>query len=84
VFILSYRDLLVQDAFPSEPTLAGNAFFFFDNPIGAGEWGFSGGVSLRAADVDQTPIPEPATLTLFGVGLAAVYRAEKKRLTRTA
>ena len=79
VFILLYRDLLVQDAFPSEPTLAGMASLWFDNPVGRGDWGFTGTVSLRAADVDQTPVPEPATLTLFGAGLALAHRARRRR-----
>ena len=73
IFILSYRDLLMQDAFPSEP----HPTFFADAQLldgnCCGDWIFDGRMELRA--VDQTaPVPEPGTMTLLALGLAAAYR----------
>ena len=79
MLIVSYFDALVQDAFPSEPNplflagirFLGNGGFEFE-PI------FEGSATLSALD-STTPVPEPATMMLFGIGLAAVARARKAR-----
>lgn len=80
LFILSYRDLLVQDAFPSVPTTASgspfNASLFSVSEMAA--WNVFGALQLEA--VNQTaPVPEPGTLTLLGIGLAAAARVRKRR-----
>ena len=35
--------------------------------------------NLRAVPADMQPVPEPATLTLFGAGLAAAWAARRRR-----
>jgi hypothetical protein len=77
VLILSYRDLLVQDAFPSEPTLNGLASLWWDELLGSSH-GFRGQVDLRALE-QPAAVPEPGTMTLFGLGLAAVARKLRRR-----
>jgi hypothetical protein len=70
--LLYYSDLLVQDAFPDVPTSTGALLGTFDL-AGGPVVSFSGTGTLRA--VDQTAaVPEPGTLTLLGLGLAAVAR----------
>jgi hypothetical protein len=36
-------------------------------------------VDLQAVPADMHPVPEPATLTLFGAGLAAAWAARRRR-----
>jgi hypothetical protein len=76
VLILSYRDLLVQDAFPAAPS-TGLASFWWDNLLGA-SFGFGGRLQLQAVE-QPTAVPEPGTMTLFGLGLAVVARRLKSR-----
>jgi hypothetical protein len=78
ILILSYRDLLVQDAFPSTPTASSRAPLFLADPMGFADWRFSGSVTLSAVD-HTTPVPEPGTLALLGIGLAAVCRKARAR-----
>jgi len=75
ILILSYRDLLVQDAFPSAPTTP-LASLWYDSMQGP-TWGFRGTLSLAAVE-QPAPVPEPGTLTLFGLGLAAVVRRRRR------
>lgn len=74
ILILSYRDLLVQDAFPLAPTTP-LASLWYDSP--GIPWGFRGSLSLAAVD-QPAPVPEPGTLTLFGLGLAAIVRRRRR------
>jgi hypothetical protein len=79
IFILSYFDELVQDAFPSEPHTSFLAHVQFLNGNCCGDWIFDGQVQLRA--VDQTAaVPEPGTMTLLALGLAAVYRKRRANI----
>ena len=79
MWILSYRDLLVQDAFPLVPTPSSLADVTF-LASGGGQFRtvFQGDATLTAVD-QSTPVPEPATLTLLGLGLAAAARARRAR-----
>jgi hypothetical protein len=75
-FILSYRDLLVQDAFPEFPTSRGGVAALWSlasNPQ------FEVGAGLRWAVEQTSPVPEPGTLVLLGMGLAAAARARRRR-----
>ena len=74
LLIVTYRDALMRDAFPDAPSA----------PLGADVWlidlfndgGFNGHIDLQA--VDQTSaVPEPGTMTLVGLGLAAAYRRRR-------
>jgi hypothetical protein len=70
VIVASYRDLLIQDAFPEVPTGGGLFFMNLTDSRGA-----NGSFTWRVADVEQpAPVPEPGTLTLFALGAAAVAR----------
>jgi len=81
IFILDYRDLLVQDAFPDVPTNAFPTALLFTVTDTQGRWALMAGLDLRA--VEQTaPIPEPGTLALLGIGLAAAARARSARIAR--
>jgi hypothetical protein len=73
-FVLaSYVDLIMRDGFPDEPTTTGG-IFILQNQF----WEVSGGWQPAAVDLEQpAAVPEPATMTLFGLGLAAVARARK-------
>jgi hypothetical protein len=69
---LWYTDLLVRDAFPAVPTTNGLGFQIRDQ---VGSFLVMGNGNLQAAMPEQpTPVPEPATMTLFGLGLAAALR----------
>jgi len=69
---LWYRDLLVQDAFPNAPTHNGGRFQIRDQ---SGSYLIMARHNLQAVDPQQpAPVPEPGTLTLFGLGLAVVAR----------
>ena len=79
ILFISYHDLLVNDAFPEFPTPSGPPLATY-LAFGGGQFDFvfQGDVQLTA--IDQTsPVPEPATLTLFGLGLAAAYRKRRMR-----
>lgn len=78
LLVLSYRDLLVRDGFPNTPSpafLADVSYREFDPDL---RTVFEGKVTLRALD-QPTAVPEPATLTLFGLGLAATIRRVRRR-----
>ena len=80
IFVLSYRDLLVRDAFPEVPTPS-STHFYNAAMYTAGDfaaWHLH--VALHLDAVNQpAPVPEPGTITLLGLGLAAVARARRRR-----
>lgn len=80
VLLIEYFDLLTRDSFPTAPT-ATFARVFYTPPFGRESWTFSGVSSINAAVVQPTPVPEPGSLSLLALGLAAVYR--KARAVRT-
>ena len=76
LLILTYRDSLVQDAFPDAPTAPLGADVWLIDLFNDGRWGFNGHVDLQAVD-QATPVPEPGTMMLLGLGLAAAYRRRR-------
>jgi len=67
---LLYHDRLIQDAFPSVPTPAGLGSLNLHNQ----RWEANGTFFPRLVVEQPASVPEPGTLTLFGLGLAAVVR----------
>jgi PEP-CTERM motif len=77
LFLLSYHDLLVHDAFPNSPTpafLVDAAYYDTGGPDL--RWVFDARTTLTAVE-QPTAVPEPGTLTLLGLGLAAAYRRRR-------
>ena len=78
LLIASYRDLIVQDAFPEVPAGAGSWWLQFDFAFIT--WEIGGPFAPQAVGVEQpAPVPEPAAVTLFGLGLAALARRMRSR-----
>ena len=78
---LFYRDLLVQDAFPDVPMPNGLASFEINFDISQGFpafWQVGGPATLSAVE-QAAPVPEPGTLTMIGIGLAAVARRSRRK-----
>lgn len=79
IIFASYRDLLVQDAFPDVPN--GFGFLAINRPDVGGSAG--GSFEWRVVgDVEASPVPEPGTLTLFALGAAAVARRVRAQRAR--
>lgn len=79
---LYYMDELIRDAFPNSPTPVGRLGLQFgggNNTV----WRVNGSGTLRAVDQPST-VPEPGTMTLFGIGLAAVVRRMRCRAQLSA
>jgi len=77
ILILAYQDQLMRDAFPTTPTAPGASLFL--TPVDRlGGPSFSASTTISAV-VDQTPVPEPGSMTLFGLGLIAAYRRLRGR-----
>ena len=74
--ILTYRDAILRDAFPESPTDPFGADVWLIDLFQDGRWSFNGHVDLQAVD-QTTPVPEPATVTMVALGLAAVYRRRR-------
>lgn len=68
--MLWYVELLEPDTFPRSPTSLNGAFGITDM---AGRFNVEAQVDFRAVD-QPAPVPEPGTMTLFGLGLAALAR----------
>jgi hypothetical protein len=81
MLLLSYRDLLIQDAFPSVPhpsfladvTFLANGSFSFETV-------FEGKATLSALD-QSAPVPEPGTMSLLALGLAAAVRRTRANVS---
>jgi hypothetical protein len=65
------------DLTSTQPTVVGSQFFRFHLPSQAPPEGFM--ANLQAVPADMTPVPEPATVTLLGAGLAAAWAARRRR-----
>ena len=75
---LWYVDMLVRDAFPDVPTPLGVAGFQIRDE--AGFYNIRGAGNLQALAAEQpTPVPEPGTMALVGLGLAAAIRRARAR-----
>lgn len=83
ILFLTYRDLLVQDAFPNSPTPASLAVLAYYDMRGDARWIFDGRAQLTALE-QPSAVPEPGTMTLLGIGLAAAYRKRQSTLNRSA
>lgn len=77
LMILDYRDLIVRDAFPAVPPTDRASLYLTGTYLGGITWNFSAPVSLQAVN-QMDPVPEPGTLTLFGIGLAALARKARR------
>ena len=55
-------------------TSSGSFAFGIDIPTGAGDAGVYGQVEVDTISVDVTPVPEPASIALLGLGAAALLR----------
>ena len=79
--LLSYRDLILRDAFPSVPMPAVPAdISFLASGGGQFEYIFQGRATLSAVN-QSTPVPEPGTISLLALGLAAVVRRSRARVS---
>lgn len=71
--VFLFNDLLVS-SFPMTPT-SSTAFIQFRDSVPSTLYLVQGRGNLAAVtDQQPTPVPEPTTMTLFGLGLAAVVR----------
>ena len=68
---LWYTDALMRDAFPAVPTSLGGGFQIREQ---LGSFLVMGDRNLRAVPEQPTPVPEPGTMALVGLGLAAAVR----------
>lgn len=70
-----YSDLLVRDAFPAVPTAANGLGLQIRDGFAGPDLLVMARGNLRAAVPEQpAPVPEPGTMTLVGLGLAAAIR----------
>lgn len=75
---LWYMDLVDQNLFPDSPTHNGGGFQIRDE---TGIWIISARHNLHGLQAPEQPtaVPEPGTVTLFGLGLAAIARKLRRR-----
>jgi hypothetical protein len=82
ITVFSYYDLLATDgSLPLVPVINPDRgqYAGMEHEGAMGDAEFSGGFTPTAVVSQPTPVPEPATMTLFGAGLAAALAARKRR-----
>lgn len=83
LLMAGYTDAVQSDGFlPTSPTLSGanSGLNFYDFFRGTRPQFQDHTFAPQLADLNPTPVPEPATLGLFGVGLAYLARRRVQRL----
>ncbi len=73
---LDYVDEFTRDAFPNSPAPVFPALMGFGDFRSL--WTVGGNATLSAVQ-QPSPVPEPGTMTLFGIGLAAIARRVRRR-----
>lgn len=76
-----YSDLLVRDTFPNAPTPVGSFGWQMRDDVSSPTFLVmaKGSLSALADPVQPTPVPEPGTITLLGLGIALAANKIRRR-----
>jgi hypothetical protein len=76
MLIVYFNDPLIRDTFPTSPAASSAGLYWAIFPGSPQAPTFEGRIDLSAVD-EMTPVPEPGTLSLLALGLAAAYRKRR-------